>query len=351
MVDESISIWQSAAATDPTLKVRRKGIPLLQAKRVGSIGYSRHQLFSRMMKGQVSIFYDYPVTIKNRLANDRRKYLSKNIKKGFPTALTVRIQAGPSRHRHRVRVPELMRRWEAGRAVVSVTDLHFRGTKFYRLIDTSALSDFNILCGIPELVDGLEMMTLVVSSAGNLTDTHADDCDGSNHCFLGKKLWLAWDRIEGKAKGFQDADRDYVFDQAAFDMDTFISLPSSKWFVVKANQTLFLPGSLAHKVITLEPYIGVGSFHVALPGYVNSLKRWILYDAPDASPNLTTINHEVIRRIRKLRRASHDLQEHWGLFHMERAVELWNKNECKEHKQALLDNPIFSAFLEVVARN
>jgi len=195
-------------------------------------------------------------------------------------------------------------------------------------------------------MEQLEMMTLVISSKGNVTDNHTDDCDGSNHCFAGKKLWLAWDRMEGRARGFEDVDRDSVIDAAAFDMKDFLSMESSRWFTVGENETLFLPGSLTHKVITLEPYLGLGSFHVALPGYIRSLKRWILYDTLDIEPKklIDKINDAVIRRIRRLQDSSHRTREHWGLREMRKSIALWKKSESMEIKDSLLRHPLFASF-------
>jgi hypothetical protein len=190
-------------------------------------------------------------------------------------------------------------------------------------------------------------MTLVISSKGNLTDIHADDCDGTNHCFLGRKLWLAWDRIEGRAVGFQDVDRDPICDQAAFDLEAFLSLPSSRWFTVGPGQTLFLPGSLAHKVITLEHYLGVGSFHVALPSYLRSLERWVVYDTLDIVPKdlLAKVNRAVLRRIGEVRRASRAVKDRWGLSQMKEAVANWHA-DTSPIKRLLIRHPLFAEFFE-----
>jgi hypothetical protein len=230
--------------------------------------------------------------------------------------------------------------------------LHFRETRFEEFIDTSALSEFNVLCADPVLVDKLEMMTAVISSKRNVTDTHTDDCDGSNHCLLGKKLWLCWDRMEGRAKGFEDVDRDQVTSFARFDLPTFLSLPSSKWFVITENETLFLPGSLSHKVITIEEYIGVGSFHVALPSYVRALRRWILYDTLDVDPLklLERINRAALARIQKLKKAPADIKERWGFPYLRPSIERWLRRECQRESKQLLANPVFARFLNTALK-
>ncbi|SRR6266446_2744539 len=356
MRDNVISLWDKASCIDPTVRLKKKDIPALLKKRIRAASYSRARLFSRMAEGQVSLFNNFSVPIRASSTRNKLGCLLHGIDASFSASRLAEIQAGPSSRRYKLSVPELVKRWKRGRAIISVTDLHFRGTHFEAVVNTSRLSDFNILCRDPkvgaELRDQIEMMTLVISSEGNLTDNHTDDCDGSNHCFVGKKLWLAWDRMEGRARGFEDVDRDCVFDTAAFDIEEFTSMPSSRWFTVNENETLFLPGSLTHKVITLEPYIGIGSFHVALPSYIRSLKRWILYDTLDIGPKklIEKINQAVVRRILRLQNTKPRRKEHWGVREMKRSIELWNKSESKQMKESLLRNPLFASFHRIAAK-
>lgn len=349
MIKSMLELWEAAALIDPTLKVHGQVLAALQRKRVHPVSYSRDRLFSRMVRGQVSLFNDFPVYFKDDAGIDLHQALLRSIRAGFPISQKARVQTGPSRTICRLKVPEAMRRWQAGRALVGITDLHFRGTRFEKTIDYSALNDFDILRSDPEFIEQIEMLSLVISSKGTFTDSHADDCDGSNHCFVGKKLWLAWDRIEGNAKGLQDVDRDEVSEQAEFDIKTFASLPSACWFVVKTNETLFLPGSLAHKVITLEPYIGIGGFHVTLPGYLRSLKRWILYDTLDINPKdlLAKINQAILEKVAEVQKGSPQLNEHWGLGYLQKAVHDWEMNERPATKRSLMKHPAFATFIEV----
>jgi len=186
----------------------------------------------------------------------------------------VKARVGSRQEFQSITISNLLGKWERRRGLVTVTDLHFRGTRLETCIDVNALSDFNFLLLGSEELALQEMMTLVVSSAGTVTDSHSDDPDGSNHCFVGEKLWLAWDTFEGQQVGFEDVSRDEISNGAAFDMRTFLSLRSACRFVVSDGQTLFLPGSLTHKVATLRPYLGVGSFFVAFAGGLETLMRW-----------------------------------------------------------------------------
>lgn len=355
MSTDLISLWVEAAAIDRTLKVREQDLPQLKRKRVKPVPYSRELMFTLMSRGQVCLFERLQVPVKGE-GGDVRTVIAEGIRSGLPRSRTARTQTGRSRRLCRMRIPEVIRRWQDGRSIVGVTDLHFRETKFDDLIDTTSLSDFNVLCHDPEFGDDfmskIEMMTLVISSKGNMTDTHTDDCDGTNHCFLGRKLWLAWDRIEGKSVGFQDVDRDPVCGQAAFDLETFLSLPSSRWFTVEPGQTLFLPGSMSHKVITLEHYLGVGSFHVALPSYLRSLERWVIYDTQNIVPKglLGKINSAVIRRAKEVGRAPGAVKEQWGLSQMKEAVANWRVDRRNSVRGMLPRNPLFIEFFETASR-
>jgi hypothetical protein len=349
MTKSMLELWEAAALIDSTLKAHRPHLAELRSKQVHPVSYSRDRLFSQMVRGRVSLFNHFPVYFKEDTGPDLRRTLLLSIQAGFPASQKARVQTGPSRTIRRLKVPEAMRRWEAGRALVGVTDLHVRGTRFAEMIDGSALSDFDILCSDQELIEQIEMLSLVISSKGTFTDSHTDDCDGSNHCFVGKKLWLAWDRIEGRARGLQDVDRDEVSEQAKFDIKTFVFMPSACWFVVKANETLFLPGNLSHKVITLEPYIGIGGFHVTLPGYLRNLKRWILYDTLDVQPKslLEKINQAILEKLDELHKGSRGLQAHWGLGYLQKAVHDWEVNERPATKRSLMRHPTFATFIEV----
>lgn len=340
---------------DPTLRLRKRDMQALARKRVTTKEYSRRRLFRQIARGRIGLYCGLAVTVSGGRGEEyARRRLVQGIRTGFPKTETARIQTGPLDPWRYLKVPEVIRRWEEGHTILSVTDLHFRGTDFENLIDISALSNFNILCTDPqfttEFIERLEMMTLVISTRGNVTDSHSDDCDGSNHCFTGSKLWITWDRVEGQGKGLQDNTRDLVDGRAAFDMRTFLSLPSARWFVISANQTLFLPGNLAHKVVTLDDYLGVGSFHVTLPGSLGTLARWHVHGTTDVHRKglLNKITQAVIRRLRALDGKSQKHKNDWGLPDLQTAVRVWKKRESRRHKGLLLSKPGFAAFIEAV---
>ncbi len=59
------------------------------------------------------------------------------------------------------------------------------------------------------------------------------DHSGSNYSFVGTKLWLLWDTFEGFANGLEDVERCTVYDRAAFDMEAFLAMRSSRWIFIR----------------------------------------------------------------------------------------------------------------------
>lgn len=352
MPSQIVATWTEAAGFDPTIRLRAADWPILRRKQIRAEPYSRTKLYRHMARGRPVLFSDFPSPIRVRRGQGLRETLEKLILNGFPESQKARVQVGPKRYRHNLPLPDLFKRWAAGRAIISVTDLHVRGTRLERDLDLAVLSDFNLLhAGTGEMARQ-EMMTLVISSRGNVTDSHSDDPDGSNHCFIGRKLWLAWDTFEGRAKGLEDLSRDTCEDAAAFDMRTFLSLSSSRWFTVAQGQTLFLPGKLTHKVITLEPYMGIGSFYVALPNSVGTLIRWNTH-GPLWSLNrwkgedklVNEIAAAAARKVRALRGESPSARRHWGLDYLEQAAIRFARAPFSKAKARLMKNRAFADFI------
>jgi hypothetical protein len=280
--------------------------------------------------------------------------------RGFGDEPCARAQVGPQRARRHLRVAELMRRWHSGRHLVSVTDLHVRGTPLARQIDTRALSAFNLLPRGNPAMQRQEMMTLVISSAGNVTDSHSDDPDGSNHCFVGRKLWLAWDTFEGRAAGLQDCEREPVDGQARFTMAAFCSVPSARWWTIEDGQTLFLPGRYTHKVVTLAPYIGIGSFYVTPASCLDSLMRWYvngpLWGGPEADPDgdnaglVDAIVRTMQRRTEALAGAPAAQRQAWGFGHAAAGARAWRRRWPRVVRERVCaEHPALAALAQCLA--
>jgi hypothetical protein len=349
--------WDHARQIDPTLMASPRQLKALASRELRPVAFSRNLLFSSMAKGKPVLFKDLPVPVRGEDKLGPREALLRALDEGFSRRSRVLVRCGPSGKLTRIPVAELVRRWASSRARVSVTDLHIRGTPLTKTIDCSCLSDFNILAEAGGAVAEQEMLTMVVSSAGVFTDSHTDDPDGSNHCFVGRKLWLVWDTFSGLSHNLEDCERIAIeTKQAAFSISGFLSVPHSRWFFVEPNQTLFLPGHLTHKVITLDDYLGVGSFFVMLPSYLRTLARWTertplwaLTLPPDRRLDLVDkITRCVINKVRALASAPRAEASRWGLTHLGAAVRQWQQASRGLSSRALLDNPVSTELVMTV---
>ncbi|MEW6642360.1 MAG: hypothetical protein AB1586_17775 [Pseudomonadota bacterium] len=351
-------LWDQARQIDPSLTVSQKQFSELKRRRLMPTRYSREQLFSAMAAGRPVLFSDLAVPVRGEHELGIRGAVFEALWDGFPKSHRFTIRLGRNgQRRERLRAEELMRRWINPRTRVSIPDLHIRGSRLYRTIDCTALSDFNLLAGAPSPIGEEEMLTMVVSSAGVFTDSHSDVPDGSNHCFVGRKLWLVWDTFEGLARNLEDVERSGTErEQAAFDMTAFLAIPGARWFTVEDGQTLFLPGHLTHKVITLRDYLGVGSFFVMLPSYLRTLLRWsehtplwaLTLPVGRRMELVDQITRRVTRKVNALARQSEAEQLRWGLSHLVAAVDAWQQQVSAKERAVLTDNLASARLLKVV---
>jgi hypothetical protein len=311
-------IWAAAAQFDPSLRIRPNLLGGLARKRVEPGSFSRSRLFEQMLACEPSLFSNFPIRPAPQLR--QRFSLLDELRQGFPRSTRARVRT--SNAIAYLPVPRAIDRWIGAKAQFGVTDLHYIGTRFDSSIDTAGLNDFNLL---QRGTDGYQSQdSLVISSQGGFTDSHSDDHSGSNHSFVGAKLWLLWDTIEGLALGLEDVERCKVYDRAAFDLPTFLSMRTSAWILIGAGQTMFIPAHLTHKVITLERYLGLGSFHAGFPGFVDLLKRWICLPptwasnstARDNRCSVDFVTRRAIHKLHALREANAADRRKWGLSYL-----------------------------------
>jgi hypothetical protein len=350
-----LDLWRQARLIDPTLKVSPSQLPALRRRQLLPTAFSRQSLFSSMAKGNPVLFSDLRLPVRGEREFGVAAAVFRALHRGFPRQEKLRVRCGPSDATKYLSIDELLRRWKNPRARVSITDLHIRGTKVMRSIDCSRLSDFNLLAEARGEVGAQEMLTMVVSSAGTYTDSHSDDPDGSNHCFTGKKLWLVWDTFAGLSRKLEDVERIATDRKTAlFSIAQFLSVPGSRWFVVEAGQTLFLPGHLTHKVITLENYLGIGSFSVMLPSYLRTLVRWSRHtplwalEAPsDRRLELVDkVTCRVTEKLQALATASQEERSRWGLEFLHLAMQDWQRGSREDSWRLLRRNPTSARFVD-----
>lgn len=319
LADNPRAVWTRASRIDRRIRDFEACWSCLARRQLTPCAYSRRRVHDALAAGRPVIFDDAPVRVRGMETPYDAAALAVAITQAFPRRTRVRVRSGARGVFQRITVGDLMRRWEGHGLELSVTDLHIRGTDAFDLFDTGVLDEGNLLKSPDPDIAEQEMLTLIISSAGTFSDSHTDDPDGSNHCFLGQKLWLVWDTFDGLRRGLQDVERVDVFGRAAFDLGAFCEISGSRWFVIQPGHTLFLPGHLAHRVVTVQDYIGISSFNVTVSSYLRTVARWTrrgpLWAADKGNDGMALVDkitRAVTRKARQLRTAPREEQVRWG---------------------------------------
>jgi hypothetical protein len=321
--------------------------------------YARETLFDRMLAGQVSVLAGLPAPVRPPLCDLPPAEMARALIGWFETRRSTekyRVSIGPDGVRRYLTLKEIALKWRANRTRFGVTDLHIRESMMEKVVAPDLLSSFNLLPHSSVLAREQEMFSFVISSRGQVTDSHSDAPDSSNFCLTGRKLWLAWDTYEGMKRGLQDVERTFVQRKADFDMNTWLSLRSARWLLVNPGQTLFLPAHLTHKVITLDPYLGLGGFFVALPNSLRLLSHWItrgpLWSKRDSTGYRDELLGEIAESIRdtvsRLRGASSEEREQWGYDYLERSAQHFMKTCPPAQFRVLWADPRFRCVAEAI---
>jgi hypothetical protein len=346
--------WDSASNIDRALVEWRRCNVAVARKYVRPQAFSRWELFKSLIQERPIVVSDLSIPIEGSEPN-RERILLEGIKNKIPRAERIKVRAGQAGTRVHLSSHDLVARWQRGRAQISVTDFHFRKTRLERAVDLRPLSNFNLLAHARRPIADQEMMTLVLSSQGAFTDSHSDDPDGSNHCVSGRKLWLVWDTWEGRKAGLEDVERDIVNGRAAFDLPTFCKLQSACWLTVGPDETLFLPGRFTHRVITLEKYLGFGSFFVSFPNLLQTLTRWTtlppLWTSQKGNDYLVDAILELaIVRLEGLLSANYATKDDWGLQYLPAGVRRWLRMTSREDRCRLKAQPAIRELLGLARR-
>jgi hypothetical protein len=325
--DNFSHVWDVATHIDRTLVEWCHYKAALARKYVEPQVFSRAALFTSLIRDQPIVVSNLCIPIEGSETN-RQKPLLEGIKSKIAQAERIKVRAGQAETPVYLSSRDLVARWEGGRAKLCVTDFHFRETWLEHSVDLRPLSEFNLLAHAGGSIADEEMMTLVMSSQGAFTDSHSDDLDVSNHCVTGRKLWLVWDTQEGRKAGLEDVERDIVYDRAAFDLSTFCKLESARWLTVGPEETLFLPGKFTHRVITLERYLGFGSFFVSFPNLLQTATRWTtlppLWTLQKGNDHLVdAILAFAVDRLGDLLTTSSATKDAWGLQYLPLGLRRW----------------------------
>ncbi|MEM7194168.1 MAG: hypothetical protein AAF402_04405 [Pseudomonadota bacterium] len=352
MIINTREAFQIASQVDPTLELSDTRLQRLNRRRILPSSYSRDALFSASATGQTVVFSDFPSPVKtNRFTVGKTP--EQSVISAFRRARSkqkIRAKTGHQAIFKYFTLSDLIDKWHSERSILNVTDFHFRDSSIENTVDAYPLSTFNLYPNTKDSIGDLEMMTLVISSRLGFSDSHSDDSDGSNHCFCGAKLWLAWETHEGIAAGLEDSDRQTVTERCEFDMQTFLSLKSAHWFTVEKDQTLFMPGHLTHKVVTLSPYIGVGSFYLSFPNYLRTVTRWLLHEPNWEVLERNGYKQQAFRELfalsarmrTRMDRISKQSRRQWGWDFLPFAADAWRREFSRSDRQRVLDDPVLT---------
>jgi len=357
--DHLWAAFGEAAQHDSTVAISPRDRPRLLARYVAPLPYGRDRLFRRMLAGEPSVLSGFPIPargVARGLAPESAATAMIDWLAARRSSAIYRIAAGPGRKRQFLNLRQFALKWRADREPLGITDLHIRNTRMEEIIDPDELSAFNIFRRATTAARTQEMFSFVISSRGFVTDSHSDDPDSSNYCFAGRKLWLSWDTYEGLEHGLDDVERVAVAGRARFDMATWLSLPTARWFVVGPGETLFLPANLTHKVITLEPYVGVGGFFIALPNCLRLLGHWLSHGPLWSKKDMTGRNDRVLgdiaqatrQTILALESAGRGDRLRWGYDHLGCSAEQFIAASPPDRFQALWSDPRFRMVAETI---
>ena len=264
---ETLRIFEVAIRFDNSLVVEATGLTKLSQKRLTSKAFSFEHLFENLAESLPCLYFDYgSIITKSELLPILRE---------TQDTFRYKISRELGKESVELTIGELMREWDKDEQLLRITNLHLRTIDLVDSAKLDLICPFNLLTHGNRDLKKLEMMTLMVSTTGGITESHSDDTDVNNHCIAGRKLWLCWDTSEGMKAGLEDCEKVDVYGKPKFDMETFLTLESSTWALVSEGETLFLPGNYTHKVITLEKYVGIGGFFVSFPTLINTFERWL----------------------------------------------------------------------------
>ena len=185
---------------------------------VPPVRYTRKELFRQMVVGEPTIVKGFPKPVRPSISHlpveDRGEAIIQRLSRRRASR-KYRVYAGPTGVTRHLTLAQIASKWLHNTTAFGVTDLHIRGTSMERIIDVEVLSRFNVLPSSTPIAQYQEMLSFVIASRGHTTDSHSDAPDSSNYCFVGKKLWLAWDTYQGQRVGLQDVERIKVQGRAA----------------------------------------------------------------------------------------------------------------------------------------
>jgi len=174
---------------------------------------------------------------------------------------SVEYKNGGKRSRF-LRLPLLLDQWRQSATTMLSPD------KLENII-TGSLGNFASRIFLHEVDDtnafkdsAKELRGLTLSPRGALSLTHSDDFNGIVFYASGMKLWFFMDKLEAAKAGdgipdFYNGKLPATVNKAAFSLSQFASMQRSWWTVAGAKELLAVPADMLHRVVTIEPTMGV----------------------------------------------------------------------------------------------
>lgn len=353
---DTLNIFQESVCFDESL-AGSLDLTKLAQKRLDNCTFSFEHLFKNLAESSPCLYSDYGARSSHggyglSITKSDLLPILRETQDSFRYKISRELGAEPVE----LTISELMREWDKDEQLLRITNLHLRTIDLIDSAELDLVCPFNLLTHGNSDLKKLEMMTLMVSTTGAITESHSDDTDVNNHCIAGRKLWLCWDSSEGVKAGLEDCEKADVYGKPKFSLETFLELESSTWALVSEGETLFLPGNYTHKVITLEKYIGIGGFFVSFPTMLHTFERWLgrkeefqhrepLYRrrhgdlvAEGIERSLLAASGEIYRQLLLEGESARQL---WGAQYLERSVEEWERVSGNTKKEDLKQNQRF----------
>ena len=355
--EETLRVFKEAVRFDDSLVIGATGLTELSKKRLTSKAFSFEHLFKNLAESRPCLYFDYGARgaqgdYRLGITKSRLLPILKSTQDTFRYKISRELGAEPVE----LTIGELMQEWEKDENMLRITNLHLRTIDLVDSTELDLICPFNLLVHGNKDLKKLEMMTLMVSTTGGITESHSDDTDVNNHCVAGRKLWLCWDTSEGMKAGLEDCEKVDVYGKPKFSLETFLELESSTWVLVAEGETLFLPGNFTHKVITLEKYIGIGGFFVSFPTMLHTFERWLgrkdefqhrepLYRRRHGDLVAESIEASLIDASKKIYKQllleGEDAQRLWGTQHAGKSLKEWEHVSGNTESENLKQNQRF----------
>jgi|GEM_PF-4596023 len=244
-------------------------------KRIRSTAFSRSGFRRAQELGTPRVYSKTPTTCKLSVRGMEDRNMVLALLGGDPSRRIGVIKGDPGQTKTGSwKVQTILKRWESGTSPFAITDFSLGSARLRQYFQWNFLKRENLL-SLEKTLAAYEVCGPVLSTAGHITNEHLDDPDIWNSCVVGKKIWFLWSMEEHS----QRYGRDSLFygEKTTFNVDSFLSMDSSRWALVEDGTAFYCPAHYLHRVTCLSRYLGVGTFLVTKSSSQRLLAQWESY--------------------------------------------------------------------------